>query len=237
MHVPSRPFYRYPYREDDDGTLCNFTLWACDNKDRLNGRVRRADGPSREAPDCAPAFVSLAADDGGASPSESEDRLPLVAPVGDIGRAGRCASVGLPPTAPMDTAALREEPMLSGGTDTGRSIADSAGKRVAGHPEGEVVDRGREAEESRCTAVSGNGGSSAFIVASREMYMLISEEPSGGVVGEHSVTSRNGTIVGGFGSREVWERMPRGGGDSPVESTPSCDGKSIFKCGTGRALF
>jgi hypothetical protein len=149
----------------------------------------------------------------------------------------------------MDTAALREEPMRSGGTPTGRSTADSAGKRVAGHPEGEGVDRGRETEESRCDAVSGNGGSSPLIVASLEMYMLISEPtaPSAGeVVGEHSVTSRIGTIgnVGdpeiGFGSREVRERLPRGGGDSPVKSIPCCEGKSIFKWfirGTGWVLF
>jgi hypothetical protein len=38
--LPSHLFYRYPYRDDDDGSLCNFTPWACDNKDRLNGRVR-----------------------------------------------------------------------------------------------------------------------------------------------------------------------------------------------------
>jgi hypothetical protein len=128
--------------------------------------------------------------------------------------------------------------MRSGGTATGRSDVDSAGKRVAGHPEGKVADRAREAEESRCTAVSGNGGSSAFIVASREMYMLISEEPttpSGGVVGEHIVTSRNGAIgnVGepefGFASREIRERLPRGGGDNPVESILCCEGMSIFK--------
>jgi hypothetical protein len=85
---PSRVFYTYPYRDDDDGIFCNFTLGSrsCGNKDRLNGDrlngiVRSAglpwtdDCPSREAPDCALAFVSLAADasdDGGASPSESE---------------------------------------------------------------------------------------------------------------------------------------------------------------------
>jgi hypothetical protein len=152
----------------------------------------------------------------------------------------RCVSVGPPPTAPIDTAYLREEPRRSGGTATGRSAADSAGKRAADHPEAEAVDREREAEESRCTAVSGNSGSSVLIVASREMNMLISEElvpPSGGIVGEHSVTSRNGSIVGGdpeigFGSREIWERLPRGGGDSPAVSIPCCKGKSIFKGGT-----
>jgi hypothetical protein len=81
MHALPPFYYRYPYRDDDDGNMCNFTLWACDNKDRLNGRVRGAglpwtdDCPSREAPDCAPAFVSLAADaadDRGASLSEAE---------------------------------------------------------------------------------------------------------------------------------------------------------------------
>jgi hypothetical protein len=59
--------------------------------------------------------------------------------------------------------------------------------------------------------------------------MLISEPtpPSvGEVVGEHSVTSRNGTFgnVGGpeigLGSREIWGRLSRGGGDSTVDSTP-----------------
>jgi hypothetical protein len=195
--------------------------------------------------------VSLAADtsdDGEASPSESECWLPSVAPVDDVARAdsslgggvggGRYACVGPPPTAPMDTVALRgEEPMPFGATETGRSRADGAGKRVAGHPEGEA-DRGREDEESRCTAVSGNGGSSALIMASREMYMLISEPtpPSvGEVVGEHSVTSRIGTIgnVGGpeigLVSREFRDHLPRGGGDSPVKSLPCCEGKSIFK--------
>lgn len=191
--------------------------------------------------------MSLAADtsdDSGASPSESECWLPSVAPADDVARAdsslgggvggGRCACP--PPTAPMDTAALRgEEPMPFGATVTGRSSA--AGKRVAGHPEGEV-DRGREDEESRCTAVSGNGGSSALIMASLEMYMLINEPtpPSvGEVVGEHSVTSRIGTIgnVGGpeigLGSREFRDHLPRGGGDSPVKSLPCCEGKSILK--------
>jgi hypothetical protein len=138
----------------------------------------------------------------------------------------------------MDTAALREEPISSGGSPTGRSTSDSAGKRLAGHPEGEEFDRGREAEESRCTAVSGNGGSSPLIVASLEMYMLISEPtpPSvGEIVGEHSVTSRIGTFgnVGnpeiGFGSREVWGCLPRGGGGSLVKSISCWEGKSIFK--------
>jgi hypothetical protein len=99
-------------------------------------------------------------------------------------------------------------------------------------------DRGREAEESRCPAVSGNGGSSTLIVEWRERYMLISEPtPSavGEVVGEHSVTSRNGTIdivgdskIGGR-SREIRERLPRGGGDRLVEFKLCWGGKSIVK--------
>ena len=178
--------------------------------------------------------MSLAAGDGGASPSESGYRLPLAAPDSDVVRVGGsvgwgaggniCTSAGLSAAASMDTTALRGEPKPPGGTVMGGSIADSTGKRVAGHPEGEVNDRGRETEESRCTAVSGNGGSSAFIVSSEEMYMLICSEPTpplGGVVGEeHSVTSRNGgTIAGGFLLREIRDL---------VESIP---------CGFGRVLF
>ncbi len=123
-----------------------------------------------------------------------------------------------------------------------RSPPDGASKRLAGHSGGEV-DRGREAEESRCPAVSGNGGSSALIVGSREMYMLISEPTPfivGEVVGEYSVTSRNG-MTGNVGdpeigltgrSREIRARLPRGGGDSPVDSTPCWGGKSIVNRGT-----
>jgi len=136
--------------------------------------------------------------------------------------------------------------MLTGGAARGRSAADGASKRVAGDPKGEEVDIGREVEESRCPAVSGNGGSSVLIVGSREMYMLISEPiPStvGEVVGEHSVTSRKGTIgnvgdpVIGLRPWETRERLPRGGGDSPVEFTTCWGGKSIFKCGTSCVLF
>lgn len=99
-------------------------------------------------------------------------------------------------------------------------------------------DRGKETEESRCPAVSGNGGSSALIIGWRDMYILISEPtPSavGEVVGEHSVTSRNGTIaivgdskIGGK-SREIRERLPREGGDRLVEFKPCWGGKSIVK--------
>jgi hypothetical protein len=55
------------------------------------------------------------------------------------------------------------------------------------------------------------------------------------VVGEHSVTSRNGTTGNagdpgiGLRSREILERLPRGGGDRLVGFEPCWGGKSIEK--------
>lgn len=83
---------------------------------------------------------------------------------GSSGRGGGCACVGLPPTAPIDTAALRGRLTPPDEPATGRSTADGEGKPVAGDTGGSEPDRERETEESRCPAVSGKGGSSALIV-------------------------------------------------------------------------
>jgi len=155
---------------------------------------------------------------GGLPASVSEYWLASVETAGDAkgagagsgGTTGGSTGPCLPPTAPMETAALRGNPRPSCGTVTGIPT-----------------------EESRWTTAAGNSGSSTDAVELRDKYMLISEPtpspPATELRGECRVTSRNGALDGEtldfvgdpearFCSRETRERLPRGEGVKPVES-------------------